>query len=197
MTFCRLPILQGGTFALLTPAMALLSTPQMKCPAWTQNASLVNTSSPAFVEVWQTRMRTVGHRIHSSGWKPNRADRADSGVGVCSRPQLQGSVMVASVLQIVVGFSGLIGFLMRFIGPLTIAPTISLMGLSLYDSAGAKAGSHWGISAMSVTPHSQGYGDAVSLGNDDFSCMQGHGADHPVFPVPASHSDPCSCIQQS
>lgn len=59
--------------------------------------------------------------------------------------------MVASLLQVLVGFSGLIGFLMRFIGPLTIAPTVSLIGLSLYDSAGAKAGSHWGISAMYVT----------------------------------------------
>ncbi|XP_040920463.1 solute carrier family 23 member 1-like [Toxotes jaculatrix] len=117
----RLPILQGGTFALVTPAMAMLSMPEWKCPAWTQNASLVNTSSPVFIEVWQTRMRT-----------------------------LQGSIMVASLLQILVGFSGLIGFLMRFIGPLTIAPTVSLIGLSLYDSAGAKIGSHWGISAMTA-----------------------------------------------
>ncbi|XP_069014875.1 solute carrier family 23 member 1-like [Embiotoca jacksoni] len=117
----RLPILQGGTFALVTPAMALLSMPEWKCPAWTQNATLVNTSSPVFIEVWQTRMRT-----------------------------LQGSIMVASVLQILVGFSGLIGFLMCYIGPLTIAPTVSLIGLSLYDSAGVKAGSHWGISAMTT-----------------------------------------------
>ncbi|TDH00219.1 hypothetical protein EPR50_G00186120 [Perca flavescens] len=117
----RLPILQGGTFALVTPAMAMLSMPEWKCPAWTQNATLVNTSSPLFIEVWQTRMRT-----------------------------LQGSIMVASVLQILVGFSGLIGFLMRFIGPLTIAPTVSLIGLSLYDSAGDKVGSHWGISAMTT-----------------------------------------------
>ncbi|XP_028998042.1 solute carrier family 23 member 1-like [Betta splendens] len=117
----RLPILQGGTFALLAPAMALLTGPQMECPAWTQNASLVNASSPVFIEVWQTRMRT-----------------------------LQGSIMVASLLQIVVGFSGLIGLLMRFIGPLTVAPTVSLIGLSLYDSAGAKAGSHWGVSAMAM-----------------------------------------------
>uniref|UniRef100_A0A3Q2CYM3 Solute carrier family 23 member 1-like n=1 Tax=Cyprinodon variegatus TaxID=28743 RepID=A0A3Q2CYM3_CYPVA len=117
----RLPILQGGTFALVTPAMAILSTPEWKCPAWTQNASLVNTSSPVFIEEWQKRLRT-----------------------------LQGSIMVASVLQILVGFSGLIGFLMRFIGPLTIAPTVSLIGLALYDSAGDKAGSHWGISALTT-----------------------------------------------
>ncbi|KAF7666943.1 hypothetical protein LDENG_00086380 [Lucifuga dentata] len=117
----RLPILQGGTFALVSPAMAILSMPEWKCPAWTQNATLVNASSPIFIEVWQSRMRT-----------------------------LQGCIMVASLLQILVGFTGFIGFLMRFIGPLTIAPTVSLIGLSLYDSAGAKAGSHWGISAMTV-----------------------------------------------
>lgn len=55
----RLPILQGGTFTLLAPSMAMLSMPQWSCPAWTQNASLVNTSSAEFTEVWQSRMRAV------------------------------------------------------------------------------------------------------------------------------------------
>uniref|UniRef100_A0A8C1QG09 Zgc:110789 n=1 Tax=Cyprinus carpio TaxID=7962 RepID=A0A8C1QG09_CYPCA len=114
----RLPILQGGTFALLSPTMALLSMPEWTCPAWTQNASLVNTSSPEFIHVWQSRMQV-----------------------------LQGSIMVGSLFQVLVGFSGLIGLFMRFIGPLTIAPTISLIGLSLFDSAGMNAGHHWGISA--------------------------------------------------
>lgn len=62
--------------------------------------------------------------------------------------QLQGAIMVASCVQMVVGFSGLIGFLMRFIGPLTIAPTISLVALPLFDSAGNNAGIHWGIATM-------------------------------------------------
>uniref|UniRef100_A0A8C3WX56 Solute carrier family 23 member 2 n=1 Tax=Catagonus wagneri TaxID=51154 RepID=A0A8C3WX56_9CETA len=58
--------------------------------------------------------------------------------------QLQGAIMVASCVQMLVGFSGLLGFLMRFIGPLTIAPTISLMALPLFESAGNDAGIHWG-----------------------------------------------------
>ncbi|KAG9334440.1 hypothetical protein JZ751_007637 [Albula glossodonta] len=115
----RLPILQGGTFTLLAPSMAVLAMPEWRCPAWTQNASLVNTSSPVFIEVWQSRMR-------------------------------EGSIMVASCFQALVGFSGLIGLFMRFIGPLTIAPTISLIGLSLFDSAGMNAGNHWGISTMTT-----------------------------------------------
>ncbi|XP_037308010.2 xan_ur_permease domain-containing protein isoform X2 [Pungitius pungitius] len=117
----RLPILQGGTFTLLAPSMAMLSMPEWTCPAWTQNASLVNTSSTDFIEVWQSRMRA-----------------------------LQGSIMVGSLFQVFVGFSGLIGLFMRFIGPLTIAPTIALIGLSLFDSAGSSAGNHWGISSMTI-----------------------------------------------
>ena len=44
--------------------------------------------------------------------------------------------MVASLLQVFLGISGVIGFLIKFIGPLTIAPTIGLIGLSLYKSVG-------------------------------------------------------------
>ncbi|XP_077122894.1 solute carrier family 23 member 1-like isoform X2 [Ranitomeya variabilis] len=117
----RLPILQGGTFAFLTPTLAMLSLPKWRCPEWTQNASLVNATSPEFVEVWQSRLREV-----------------------------QGAIMVASCFQILVGFSGLIGFLMRFIGPLTIAPTITLIALPLFESAGNDAGTHWGISIMTT-----------------------------------------------
>ncbi|XP_007951109.1 solute carrier family 23 member 1-like [Orycteropus afer afer] len=117
----RLPILQGGTFAFVAPSLAMLSLPAWKCPEWTFNASLVNSSSPEFMEEWQKRIR-----------------------------ELQGAIMVASCVQMLVGFSGLIGFLMRFIGPLTIAPTISLVALPLFDSASNDAGIHWGIAAMTI-----------------------------------------------
>ncbi|XP_070370209.1 solute carrier family 23 member 1-like isoform X5 [Equus asinus] len=117
----RLPILQGGTFGFVAPSLAMLSLPAWKCPEWTLNASQVNTSSPEFIEEWQKRIR-----------------------------ELQGAIMVASCVQILVGFSGLIGFLMRFIGPLTIAPTISLVALPLFSSAGNNAGTHWGVAAMTI-----------------------------------------------
>ncbi|XP_030913403.1 solute carrier family 23 member 1-like [Geospiza fortis] len=117
----RLPIIQGGTLTFLTPTLAMLSLPNWKCPAWTNNATLVNASSPEFIQVWQARMREV-----------------------------QGTILVTSCFQIFVGFSGLIGFLMRFIGPLTIAPTITLVGLPLFESAGDMAGQHWGIASLTT-----------------------------------------------
>ena len=43
--------------------------------------------------------------------------------------------MVASLFQVLIGFSGVMGFVMKFIGPLSIAPTIALAGLALFDVA--------------------------------------------------------------
>ena len=48
--------------------------------------------------------------------------------------------MVSSLFQIVIGFSGVMGFLLKFIGPLTICPTIALVGLPLFNVAANFAG---------------------------------------------------------
>lgn len=42
--------------------------------------------------------------------------------------------------------AGVIGFILQFITPLTIAPAIAMVGLSLFNAAGNLAGQHWGIS---------------------------------------------------
>ena len=48
---------------------------------------------------------------------------------------IQGAIIVSSI-----GFSGFVGFFLRFIGPVTIAPTIALVGLSLIDVCLRSAG---------------------------------------------------------
>lgn len=54
--------------------------------------------------------------------------------------QVQGAILVSSFFQMFIGFTGLIGFLLRFIGPITVAPTITLIGLALFDVAALHAG---------------------------------------------------------
>ncbi|KAA8590365.1 hypothetical protein FQN60_014299, partial [Etheostoma spectabile] len=123
----RLPILQGGTFSFITPTLAILALPKWQCPA--QKASVMlpvqlqNSTSQRenSEEVWMSRMR-----------------------------EIQGAILVSSLLQIVLGFSGLVGLVLKYIGPLAIAPTINLIGLSLFIEAGKKSGGHWGIAALTV-----------------------------------------------
>ncbi|KAJ7386660.1 hypothetical protein OS493_006665 [Desmophyllum pertusum] len=117
----RLPIVQGGTFSFLTPTFAILSLPQWTCP---KHEETFNSTESSFInndEIWQPRMR-----------------------------EIQGAIMVSSLFQIVIGFTGLIGFLLRFIGPLTIAPTLTLIGVSLFRVAADHAGNHWGISMTTI-----------------------------------------------
>ena len=62
--------------------------------------------------------------------------------------QIQGNLAIASVTQVVIGCTGFVGILLRFIGPLTIAPTISLIGLSLTGVVIDFNRKHWGIAFL-------------------------------------------------
>ncbi|XP_042880484.1 solute carrier family 23 member 1-like [Penaeus japonicus] len=82
---------------------------------------LANMTAAEREEAWQVRLRDV-----------------------------QGSIAVASLFQIILGFTGAIGFLLTWITPLAIVPTVSLVGLSLFDVAAAQASQHWGISLLTM-----------------------------------------------
>ncbi|XP_065147853.1 solute carrier family 23 member 2 [Paramisgurnus dabryanus] len=118
----RLPILQGGTFTFITPTLAILALPKWRCPD--ANATPHLNATDSFTDSDET-------------WKPRIRE-------------IQGAILVASMLQLVLGMSGLVGMVLRFIGPLAIAPTITLIGLSLFIQAGQKSGAHWGIAALTV-----------------------------------------------
>nr|WP_232688692.1 solute carrier family 23 protein [Halobacterium zhouii] len=82
----RYPIVQGGTFSMLAPAIAIIG---------------VLASSGAG---WETMIL-----------------------------ELQGAVIVAGLVEVLIGYVGLFGYLKRYVGPIVIAPVIALIGLSLFN----------------------------------------------------------------
>ena len=48
--------------------------------------------------------------------------------------QLQGAIIVAASVEVLMGYLGLVGKLRRFLSPVVIAPTIALIGLALFDA---------------------------------------------------------------
>jgi xanthine/uracil permease len=48
--------------------------------------------------------------------------------------ELQGAMIVAGVVQVIVGYLGLFGYAKRFLSPVVIAPVIALIGLALFDA---------------------------------------------------------------
>jgi len=117
----RLPIVQGGTFTYFAPTFAIMSLPQWKCPKPEDTGNSTDSSLINDDDIWKPRMR-----------------------------EIQGAIMVSALFQVVIGFTGLIGILLRFIGPLAIAPTITLVGVALFTVAVEQAGKHWGISLMTI-----------------------------------------------
>ena len=113
----RLPIVQGGTFSFITPTFAILALPQYKCPEDFVLNGWGNATEEYKTEQWQIRMRAI-----------------------------QGSICVASILQVVMGYCGIIGIMLKYITPLTIAPSVAMIGISLFGSANGLCAGNWAIS---------------------------------------------------
>ncbi|XP_072122640.1 solute carrier family 23 member 2-like [Mobula birostris] len=117
---CRLPLFQASAFAFLAPARAILSLDKWKC----NNTGITFTNSSEVVDtshIWHPRIR-----------------------------EIQGAIIMSSLIEVLIGFLGLPGVLLSYIGPLTITPTVALIGLSGYQAAGERAGKHWGIAMLTI-----------------------------------------------
>uniref|UniRef100_A0A8C3XZA7 Solute carrier family 23 member 1 n=1 Tax=Catharus ustulatus TaxID=91951 RepID=A0A8C3XZA7_CATUS len=116
----RLPLFQASALAFLVPAKSILALEKWRCPPEEQIYG--NWTLPLNTShIWQPRMR-----------------------------EIQGAIMVSSLVEVVIGLLGLPGALLSYIGPLTVTPTVSLIGLSVFQAAGDRAGSHWGISVLTI-----------------------------------------------
>ncbi|XP_027886181.1 solute carrier family 23 member 1 isoform X1 [Xiphophorus couchianus] len=114
----RLPLFQASAFAFLIPAQAILSLDRWACPS--EDVIYGNWSLPLNTShIWHPRIR-----------------------------EIQGAIIMSSLVEVLIGLSGLPGLLLEYIGPLTITPTVSLIGLSVFTTAGDRAGAHWGLSAL-------------------------------------------------
>ncbi|KAL4659793.1 solute carrier family 23 member 1 [Arapaima gigas] len=116
----RLPLFQASAFAFLVPAQAILGLDKWKCPP--DEEIYGNWTLPLNTShIWQPRIR-----------------------------EIQGAIIVSSLIEVVIGLVGLPGLLLNYIGPLTVTPTVSLIGLSVFQTAGDRAGTHWGLSLLCI-----------------------------------------------
>jgi solute carrier family 23 (nucleobase transporter), member 1 len=75
----------------------------------------------------------------------------ENGLSAAEMMQLiAGSIIVGSMMEMVIGFTGLIGYLRKFLSPVVIGPVIMLIGLSLFQHGAPKAGTHWPMSGLTI-----------------------------------------------
>lgn len=70
--------------------------------------------------------------------------------GAMAMRYIAGAVIAGSLVEIFIGFSGLMGWVRRLLSPVVVGPVIMLIGLALYQHGAPKAGTHWGISGLTI-----------------------------------------------
>ncbi|MEM6470317.1 MAG: solute carrier family 23 protein [Planctomycetota bacterium] len=65
-------------------------------------------------------------------------------------PYIAGAVIVGAILEIIIGFSGLMGQIRRVLSPVVVGPVIMLIGLALYEAGAPVAASYWPISILTM-----------------------------------------------
>ncbi|XP_026128080.1 solute carrier family 23 member 3 [Carassius auratus] len=64
--------------------------------------------------------------------------------------ELRGMAVVAGMVQLAVGLTGLVGFALGHCGPLVLAPLLCILGFSIYREAALFCSDHWGMAALAV-----------------------------------------------
>ena len=64
--------------------------------------------------------------------------------------EIQGGLLVASLVQMVIGATGVASVLLRYIGPLTMAPVITLVAVPLFNVAAGYCARNWWIAFLYV-----------------------------------------------
>ena len=126
----RLPIIQGASFAFIAPMLAMRNTEMFKCPEVDVSNGDNGDSEYLF--------ETVITEEHRNVWRSRMAT-------------IQGAILISGVFEFILGVSGGLGIILKYIGPLTIAPTTSLIGLSLIEDAVSHyAAKNWPIALLTL-----------------------------------------------
>ncbi|NWI62111.1 S23A1 protein, partial [Todus mexicanus] len=127
----RLPLFQASALAFLVPAKSILALEKWRCPPEGDHLTRPIPSPEEIYGNWTLPLNT------SHIWQPRMRE-------------IQGAIVVSSLVEVVIGLLGLPGALLSYIGPLTVTPTVSLIGLSVFQAASERAGSHWGIAMLTI-----------------------------------------------
>lgn len=70
--------------------------------------------------------------------------------GPATMQYIAGAIMAGALVEMAAGYTGLIGYLRRYITPVVIGPTITLIGLALFGAGAPMAGLNWPIALIVI-----------------------------------------------
>ncbi|KAI1237253.1 hypothetical protein IHE44_0014511 [Lamprotornis superbus] len=76
----------------------------------------------------------------------------DTGSWADSLQEVSGAVLISGLIQLVLGVSGMCGWAARHCGPMVLAPSLSIIGLSAYKEAAFFCSTNWVVALLYVSP---------------------------------------------
>ncbi|KFO08529.1 Solute carrier family 23 member 3, partial [Balearica regulorum gibbericeps] len=126
----RLPLVQIPSFEYLVPAMVLSSHLSLGA-SMDRNASFRNS--------------LAGTAVASTCPMPHCAV---AGSWTASLREVSGAVLISGLVQLVLGMSGVGGWAARRCGPMVLAPSFSIIGLSAYKEATFFCSTNWAVALL-------------------------------------------------
>ncbi|XP_027534624.1 solute carrier family 23 member 3 isoform X2 [Neopelma chrysocephalum] len=118
----RLPLVQIPSFEYLVPAM-VLSSHLSPSASTDKNGTAMASTCPA------PHCTVTGSRA-------------------ASLQEVSGAVLVSGLIQLVLGMSGMCGWAAQHCGPMVLAPSLSIIGLSAYKEAAFFCSTNWGVALL-------------------------------------------------
>ncbi|ESO95053.1 hypothetical protein LOTGIDRAFT_160815 [Lottia gigantea] len=125
----RLPIFQGPSSTYVVPLLGLAQLQEWSCPS---KEDLVS-----YYSNYTTNMTDLHGRLP-----------VPREVIYGHLEKLQGSLMVAGGIHILIGLTGLVGVIAKFVGPITIVPSLFMVVLYVHNVTVDFAETYWGSAAV-------------------------------------------------
>ncbi|OWF51774.1 solute carrier family 23 member 1-like [Mizuhopecten yessoensis] len=148
-TFCqctfgvRLPVYQGPMSQYVLPLMALKALPDWQCPS----IYTYYQGDDANGTIGNMSLMNISTGIIDSE-QPSYED-----VHVLPKIRLfQGSLLLAGFIHMLIGLTGVLGYLMRYVGPITVVPTLLLVSIKYASVLVKFCESSWIVSFATLCP---------------------------------------------
>jgi len=144
-----IPLLFGPAMGMSIDQIALLISSVMLCSGvatfiqatFGSRLPIIQGVSFSFIAAFFGIITTVG------------LSKSQGGMGGDAAMMMQyiaGAVMVGAVIEMTIGFSGLMGWVRKLLSPVVVGPVIMLIGLALFQHGAPKAGTDWSISGLTM-----------------------------------------------
>jgi solute carrier family 23 (nucleobase transporter), member 1 len=142
------PLLFGPAMGLSAAETASLISAVMLCSGL---ATLLQTTIGSRLPIVQgVSFSFLGAFFLILGAAGSEAAATGESVGPLAMRYIAGAILAGSLVEIAVGFSGLVGVLRKALSPVVIGPVIMLIGLALFMHGAPKAGTHWPIAGLTI-----------------------------------------------